>query len=311
MNANREPVARQSRPSTLARAKFGPGMLLQHEDLEQLNAYTRDLSRLLFRSFFGCGVVCGLVVETESRCGKVNVTVGSGLALDCQGDPIHLPRSITFALDEHCDPNLPSPLWVVLCGIEKCCSPRTATCASDDEETTSVCTRERDWFEIRVMRTRPKCACSCAEPNADDPPQGVPEDECRCANPEHPCYKDHYEGKCGCDCEDCAKCDCDCVVLARLDRIGDNPDDPEWKPDHRVRRFIRPMLMRDHQVFLEDEARKDAFQGNEQKRIEEEKRKRDAEELKKRRDDEAKKLREEAEKKRREEGRKTKETPKS
>ena len=39
--------------STLVRTKFGPGMLLQHEDLEQLNSYTRDLSRLMFRSFLG------------------------------------------------------------------------------------------------------------------------------------------------------------------------------------------------------------------------------------------------------------------
>ena len=67
-------------------------MLLQHEDLEQLNVYTRELNRLMFRSLFGCGVVCGLVVGTDVKCGKVNVTVGSGLALDCQGDPIYVPQ---------------------------------------------------------------------------------------------------------------------------------------------------------------------------------------------------------------------------
>ena len=39
----------QKGPSTIKRAIFGPGMLLQHEDLEQLNLYTRDLSRLLGR----------------------------------------------------------------------------------------------------------------------------------------------------------------------------------------------------------------------------------------------------------------------
>jgi hypothetical protein len=50
--------------STLTRATFSPGMLLQHADLEQLNSYTRDLSRLLFKSLFGCGVICGLKVES-------------------------------------------------------------------------------------------------------------------------------------------------------------------------------------------------------------------------------------------------------
>jgi hypothetical protein len=41
--------------SKLVRPRFGPGMLLQHEDLELLNTYTRDLSRLLFGSLFGWG----------------------------------------------------------------------------------------------------------------------------------------------------------------------------------------------------------------------------------------------------------------
>ena len=57
--------------STLVRPKFGPGMLLQHDDLEQLSAYTREINRLMFRSLFGCGVVCGLVVVPDENCGKV------------------------------------------------------------------------------------------------------------------------------------------------------------------------------------------------------------------------------------------------
>lgn len=255
MNANKDPVARAPGPSTLARAKFGPGMLLQHDDLEQLNTYTRELSRLLFRSFFGSGVVCGLVVSTATKCGKVSVTVGCGLALDCEGDPIYVPKPQTLLIDEECRGDITTPLWVVLCRTEKCCSPRTATCASDDEETASVCTRERDWFEIRIVGTRPESACGCAEPGQNDPPQAVPDDKCWCVNPEHPCYKDHYAGKCGCAGEDCGSCGCDCVLLARLDRADDNQGNPTWKADHRVRRFIRPMLMRDPQVQIEEEAR--------------------------------------------------------
>src|SRR5262245_20000873 len=155
MNTNRQPVATAKGTSTLVRAKFGPGMLLQHEDLEQLNIYTRELNRLMFRSLFGCGVVCGLVVSTETKCGKVTVTVGSGLALDCQGDPIYLPKSQSLVLDEECDPNLDGPLWVVLCGTEKCCAPRTPMCSSDEDESPSACTRERDGYEIRIVRDRP------------------------------------------------------------------------------------------------------------------------------------------------------------
>ena len=57
------------------------------------------------------------------------------------------------------------PLWVVLCGTEKCCAPRTSVCASDEDESPSVCTRERDGYEIRIVRNRPHCVCSCPEPD--------------------------------------------------------------------------------------------------------------------------------------------------
>src|SRR5438477_11752641 len=94
-------LASKKDTSLLVRAVFEPGMLLQHEDLDQLNAYTRDLSRLLFRSFFGCGVVCGLVVTPgKDKCDKPCIIVGSGLALNCAGDPIYVPKDQSLAIDE-------------------------------------------------------------------------------------------------------------------------------------------------------------------------------------------------------------------
>src|ERR1044071_3859097 len=94
MNKSNTTLTSQKGMSTLARAKFAPGMLLQHEDLEQLNNYTRDLSRLMFRSLFGCGVICGLVVTSKPECGKLKITVAAGLALSCSGDPIEVPNSV-------------------------------------------------------------------------------------------------------------------------------------------------------------------------------------------------------------------------
>jgi len=151
MNKTKTTIASKKDTSTLVRAVFGPGMLLQHDDLEQLNTYTRDLSRLLFRSFFGCGVVCGLVVTAGPECGKIYVTVKAGLALDCSGDPIYVPRDERLVLDENCSPDLTDPLWVVLCRTQKCCAPRTSMCSCDDDGASSECTRERDCFEIRVV----------------------------------------------------------------------------------------------------------------------------------------------------------------
>jgi hypothetical protein len=235
--------------STLVRPRFGPGMLLQHEDLEQLNVYTRELNRLMFRSLFGCGVVCGLVVTTEQKCGQGRITVEAGLALTCDGDPIYVPKDQSVAIDEKCDPKLTTPLWVVLCGTVKCCAPRTSMCPSDDEETTSVCTREREGWEIRVVSEEPKCVCRCK------PDIVFKETTCKCVDPELPCYKDHYGGKCSCECHDCGGSCCDCVLLARLERP--DPAKPDWIADHRVRRFVRPVLMRDPQVEIEHKKREE------------------------------------------------------
>src|ERR1700738_137963 len=273
MNTTNVIVGSTKDTSNLQRARFRPGMLLESEDLQLLNTYTRDLSRLLFGSFFGCGVICGLVVKAETKCDRLQVTVGAGVGLACSGDPIEVPTEQIFAMKDDYHPPESARLWVELCATTKCCAPRTAICSSEDEETTSECTREKDGFEIKVVAgERPPCVCGCPEP--PDPPanqstlsnapqdmsdKGVPMNtkvyeapatptDCWCVDPTSPCYADHYKGLCGCHCDECSDCDCKCILLARLDRVG-NTDN--WKVDHRVRRFIRPVLMRDPQVYVE------------------------------------------------------------
>lgn len=261
--------------SSLTRTKFFPGMMLQHDDLEQLSAYARDLSRLMFRSFFGCGVVCGLRVGSTTDCGTSIVTVDCGLALDCCGDPIYVPTTQKIPLKPKCGPE-PDKLWVLLCKAKKCCSPRPSMC-SDEEEATTQCTRESDWFEIRVVDEEPTCVCRCktakepeeepVDPPADPaglaanvappPAQAPASKECGCCDER--CHEDHYKGICGCGCGNCddgddCECCCDCVLLAELSP-SDDPNSP-WAPDHRVRRFIRPVLMRDPIACEEMEAKK-------------------------------------------------------
>jgi hypothetical protein len=229
---------KQNGTTKLVRSKFGPGMLLQHEDLELLNSYTQNLSRLMFRSFFGCGVICGLAVKPESKCGKLFISVESGVALTCLGDPIWVPEKIEFAPSDNCDTDLGEQLWVVLCRTVKCCGPRTSVCESGDDEAQAVCTREVEAYEIRVETSR-KCFCGC--PGEDTTFQS----DCKCADPNSPCYADHYKGICGCSCGDCSDCDCNCILLARLDNKKDAARLDNWSVDHRVRRFVRPVLMRD------------------------------------------------------------------
>ena len=251
--------------SSLVRAKFGPGMLLHHDDLDALNAYTRELSRLMFKSLFGCGVICGLVVEAAPG-GGAKIKVGAGVALDCNGDPIYVPRDETLALDDDCDRAIDGQLWVVLYGTVANCAPRTAVCSADDDEPSSVCTRERDGYEIRLVRTKPECGCGCELPSV--PAAAQTENACWCVDPKLDCYKDHYGGECGCKCASGSECDCSRVVLAVMAK------DPKgvWTFDHRVRRFIRPVLMRDPQVqkeaaagaHAEGEAQQDAASEDEE-----------------------------------------------
>lgn len=261
MSKNSVTIHKQPGTSTLVRPKFGPGMLLQHEDLGALNDYTRELSRLMFRSLFGYGVVCGLAVTAEvDNCNKVSVTVGAGLALGCSGDPVYVPKDQRFVLDENCYPDLPDKLWVILCGTTKNCAPRTSMCASDDDEPTSVCTRERDMFEIRVLSERPKCACGCDESTYPSPTDQT-RNYCWCTDPIPDCHADYYAGKCGCTCGDGTNCDCEYILLARLDKVSKDGKE-EWGVDHRVRRFIGPVLRRDPEAKppeqLQHEAKKKA-----------------------------------------------------
>ena len=216
--------------STLVRPKFGPGMLLQHEDLEQLSSYTRELSRLLFRSFFGCGVVCGLEVAPARVCGKSGITVSAGVALDCSGDPVYLPAERSLEIEKDCEETPHQTLWVILCRTEKCCSPRPSMCASDEDQTASVCTRERDGFQICIVSDLRKCSCRCKPPT-----EGY-------AYPDN-CYEDHYLGKCGCYAGEGCDCSCTCILLAQLNRP--DAEGKPWAIDHSVRRFIRPVLMSD------------------------------------------------------------------
>jgi hypothetical protein len=256
MSATNATVSRIKGTSSLVKPRFEPGMLLQHDDLDQMMSYTSELSRLMFRSLFGCGVVCGLVVKTgRDECGRASAVIHAGLAFDGCGDPIHVPQDVRLSIDERCDPALAPPLWVLLCRYSKNCSPRTAMCASDEADTTSVCTREREGYEIRIVRQLPKCICDCEPPGPAE--KYVPfKSECCCVDPTLPCYADHYAGKCGCSCDDCTSgsCDCDCVVLARLDRA--RGEDAPWTVDHRYRRFVRPVLMRDPQVEVDENERK-------------------------------------------------------
>ncbi|MFL9977616.1 hypothetical protein [Paraburkholderia graminis] len=291
MNDNTKLAKPVRRLTGLLRPKFSPGLLLQDDDLTEIVNYTRNLNRLMFRTMFGCGVLCGLEVTAPPKddCGKLLISVAKGVALNCAGDPIEVSAS-QLEIDT-CGKKPPCFLWVAVRHIEGCCVPRTAQCSPDDDAT-SACTREYDGFELCVFAERPPCSCGChklgdppattsRETQTNDTRIGKVEQKATpatakpvkatnswtsdtvesdaCVDPEQPetrlsaaddaclcnlrtgkgaCYESHYNADCPCDC-----CDCDWVILAVASRL--DADGNGWAIDHSVRRFVRPVLMRD------------------------------------------------------------------
>jgi hypothetical protein len=266
-----EPLHKLAGIGSLSRPRFKPGLLLEDEDLTAGVDYARNMMRLMFRSLFGCGVVCGLEVEAELGCQgrKLSVKVHKGVALDGRGNPIEVPSTQPIEYDWDCEPPR-WPIWVTLCYAEKCCRPRDISC-SIDGDASAIHTRSLDGFEIRLYDKRPECACSCQPPAAPatatgiaccggdaataaavqptpaptptPPPTGTraPAPEATAASTASPatncaCYKNQLTdpAPCGCDGE------CDCIVIAFLDRPKtDHPNVPT--SDLTVRRFIRPV----------------------------------------------------------------------
>jgi len=266
--------------SRLVRPRYSPGLMLQDDDLTQAVDYARDLNRLMFKALLGCGVICGFELTVDKRCGVLTFHIGAGIALDCYGDPIHVPDPQAIPFDPSCGNNNPTDIWVIVRRREYCCAPRDAVCMPEDDESTAVCTRVRDGFEIRLVEDRPECACACpdaprtTEPAPNDYPPaegsaaaagGARKKAARASNPamaaappaaenealvqgkEQPvyadpkndCYREHYAGSCACGCNS------DWVVLGRFLKINQENASYPQDGDHSVRRFIRPVLMRD------------------------------------------------------------------
>lgn len=242
--------------SSLQRPRFSAGLLLEDEDLNVGVKYTHELMRLMLKSFFGCGVVCGLDVTVTKTCHdtKRKIEVARGVAVDCAGDLIDVsaPWSCEFGPD--CDgDDYPGIIWVVLCYTERCCRPRDAACSDDDGQ--SQPTRIQSGYEIYLYKdTVPGCACRC--PTRTDPKNpdteshgcchehrksaGQEAGHDRAAQPTDPCdcYKAHYDGVCECDSA------CKCVVLAKV-------DPREATETHDMVRRVRPLLRGYVDCFVE------------------------------------------------------------
>lgn len=230
-------------PGDLVRPRYAPGLILEDSDLAAAVDYTAALSRLLFRSLFGCGVVCGLKVTVEAG-DDLAVTVAPGLALTGCGDPLQLTRSVTVSLSRQ-DGVLAAPatppttpqraqLWVVLRGDEERFAQRELVSDPDEIDGVKQATRVRGRSIVGVLFKAPACLCQ-ATPNpggaADPANSGAAAADWRKQHMEQvDCAPD---GGCG------AGCDCASAVL--LARLIWSPTG--WTALHDgARRFLRPVL---------------------------------------------------------------------
>ena len=257
----------QTVAAVLERPRYSPGLILEDSDLTSAVDYTRNLNRLLFRNLFGCGVVCGLTVGVETKCG-LEITIAPGLALDGCGDPVELPKPVKFTLDEAQQRKLEeaeneeeSCFWVVLCGGEKHCAPRSLVCESDEFDAVTQPTRVRAMAEVTLAFKRPECVCECSRPDEEEaapPPQQHEQGPVASDNPDDPpretvveavfCHHDHetrVECAPDCGCGTACACGC-CVLLARIEQQGPANAARTWTAVMGgVRRFIRPKLLDD------------------------------------------------------------------
>lgn len=260
MNTQDKTLSKKCGTSSLLPPEFSPGQLLEDDDLNAGVTYTRDLSKLLFRSLFGCGVICGLKVTGAQACpGKLEITVAKGLALDCLGNPIELQKDVVIEYAPECA-DLQYPVWVVVCYKESCCRPKDVSCSQDDNAAPRP-TRVQSGYEVRLCATLPCCACRC--PGSDDKPAPPPTDGCCDDTPPPapasasiqntaltsdgcicPCYLPHFNGECECG------CNCCCVVVGKVTGLPTTDSKGNSIPmadrsatvDCTMVRRIRPML---------------------------------------------------------------------
>lgn len=228
-------LSKSAGKSQLVRPRFSPGLLLQDDDLTAAVDYAGELSRLMFRSLFGCGVVCGLKVTLHNKgnC-KSTLRVAPGLALNGRGDPVQLTALQTIPFDQ-----TEGKLWVVISRTVTHCQRRETACSADEDAGDSVTTRLHDGFQISLHSgaAAPEGACGCA-------PLAAGEDAGDPATEHAKGYAQHLAGLCACDCHS------ELVVLGWFADLAASLAaaanlDAGVDADHSVRRFVGPAFMRD------------------------------------------------------------------
>lgn len=220
------------------RLRYFHGMLLDDKDFSSEQEYHNNKRRFINRMLHGSGVVCGLDLNGKKEGRWIEVT--SGLALDCAGNEIWVPRTTRIDLAsllppkdkgknqpecEEEDETPPNTYYIGIRYEEKPTNPVSVYLPSGScEERTCENSRYKEGYCVEIVQCCPekyddgllKGFCECTE-DSEEPEEG---DMPLCPN----C--DGLEGKklCQClrleefceqsvPCPECGSCDKPCFVV--------------------------------------------------------------------------------------------------
>ena len=165
-----------TKATSIEAVKFKDGMIVTANDLEAAMRYPVSMFQTLVRSYFGCGVVCGMefVPDPNAIKGEPSYVfcIKPGVALDCHGFPLALCSPVKIDLTP--DPCSPVETQQKVCiAIRRYTSdeaPRDA-CACDTDDPRFQCTRVRDHVMIKAFlegELNDLPGSLCAKPEDDD-----------------------------------------------------------------------------------------------------------------------------------------------
>ena len=216
---NQTTKSKMSKPASTEAVKFTDGMLVTADDLNAAMHYPLTVAQVLFRSYFGCGIVCGLEVTDPNGEGKQGaggeaayaqqgaspgsepkrgfvVEIARGAALGCDGYPVELCEKVKLDLSPDpcgCPITATVPRFIA---IKRETAPeapaRSCGCGPAAGDSGQQCSRVRDHVVIQAFEEQhlPKGICmqGLPKPNGDARPgpcecmKQCPDCDC-CADP--------------------------------------------------------------------------------------------------------------------------------
>lgn len=161
----------QFKATQIERVKFRDGMIVTAEDLEAAMLYPSSMLHIVLRSYFGCGIVCGLDLKPDPKAGGAStfvVCLSKGVAFDCNGYPLELcgPVKLDLSPDACSCEDPPEEVCIAIRRVTSDEAPHDGcSCSTDDPR--FQCSRVRDHVMVKAFLPDELVelnSCLCAKP---------------------------------------------------------------------------------------------------------------------------------------------------